>query len=161
MPILLNLGCGDDIKGSFVNVDKFFPNIESTIHANIKGCDLSKSPWPWADSSIDGILAKDIIEHLPDKIKTMNEIWRVLKPNAIVHIEVPTTDGPGAFQDPTHCSFWNRPSFWYFEHGNVYRDRFAESYGTFAAFAVVKEAMIETSDGPKLIIDLRAIKNAD
>jgi len=26
----------------------------------------------------------------------------------------PSTDGRGAFQDPTHCSWWNENSFWYY-----------------------------------------------
>ena len=26
----------------------------------------------------------------------------------------PSTDGRGAFQDPTHVSFWNSNSFWYY-----------------------------------------------
>lgn len=29
-------------------------------------------------------------------------------------IEVPSTDGRGAWQDPTHVSFWNENSFWYY-----------------------------------------------
>ena len=29
-------------------------------------------------------------------------------------IEVPSTDGRGAFQDPTHVSFWNENSFTYY-----------------------------------------------
>ncbi len=37
----------------------------------------------------------------------MNEIWRICKPGATLDILVPSTDGRGAFQDPTHVSFWN------------------------------------------------------
>jgi hypothetical protein len=44
----------------------------------------------------------------------MNEIWRILKPGGIVDISVPSTDGRGAFQDPTHVSFWNINSFMYY-----------------------------------------------
>lgn len=158
MPKMLNLGCGDDLRKGFINVDKFFGRAQETVGHQIKGCDLSESPWPFEDSTIDFILARDIIEHLPDKIATMNELWRVLKPGGCVHIEVPTTDGPGAFQDPTHVSYWNRHSFWYFEIANIYRNRFAESYGILAAFMTVGEQIIETPDGPKLTIILKAVK---
>ena len=33
-------------------------------------------------------------------------------------IEVPSTDGRGAWQDPTHVSFWNEHSFWYYTDRN-------------------------------------------
>jgi len=114
--------------------------------------------WPWADSSIEFIRAHDIIEHLPDRIHTMNEAWRVLQPQGRIEIAVPTTSGPGAFQDPTHVSFWNRRSFLYFEAGNPYRERFAQSYGISAAFRVVSESVRESMDGERLTIVLEAVK---
>jgi len=157
MTIWLNLGCSDDIRDEFINVDKSYPGEIGDEPPNFLRWDLSK-PWPWANDSIDYVLARDIIEHLPDKIHTMNEIYRVLKPGGIADVEVPTTDGPGAFQDPTHISYWNRNSFKYFEHGNVYRDRFADSYGTNAAFRIRHWAIENSDDGPRLIIQLEAVK---
>jgi SAM-dependent methyltransferase len=44
----------------------------------------------------------------------MSEIHRVLAPGGWAFIEVPSTDGRGAWQDPTHVSFWNENSFWYY-----------------------------------------------
>ena len=44
----------------------------------------------------------------------MKEIYRCLAPYGWALIEVPSTDGRGAFQDPTHVSFWNSNSFWYY-----------------------------------------------
>ena len=87
----------------------------------------------------------------------MNETWRVLKPGGKAEIIVPTTEGPGAFQDPTHISFWNRNSFWYFESRNLYRERFADSYGIAAKFRVVAEDQTYTRDGPKLKIVLEKV----
>lgn len=120
-------------------------------------CDLNKD-WPIATSSCSFIRAHDIIEHLHDKIHTMNELWRVLKPFSVVEIVVPTTDGTGAFQDPTHVSYWNRRSFLYYEKGNPYRERFATSYGIKAAFLPVMDKIEDTQDGPKLTIQLAAAK---
>jgi len=150
----INLGCGDDIRNGFVNVDKSCPKDSKWLTLN---ADLNNM-WPFVTSTADYILAQDIIEHLSDKIFTMNEAWRVLKNMALFDIWVPTTDGPGAFQDPTHVSFWNRRSFLYYEKGNSYRERFCESYGIVAAFSFVKEETIQTQDGPKLHIILRAEK---
>jgi hypothetical protein len=44
----------------------------------------------------------------------MKELYRCLAPNGWALIEVPSTDGRGAYQDPTHVSFWNSNSFWYY-----------------------------------------------
>lgn len=146
----LNLGCCDALLPDYVNVDV----VEGR---GIQVADL-RQRWPWADGSIDHVRAWDIIEHLPDKIFTMNELWRVLRPGGTAEIAVPTTDGPGAFQDPTHVSFWNRRSFLYYEAGNPYRDRFAASYGITARFTVIAERVESSVDGPRLTILLQAVK---
>jgi hypothetical protein len=44
----------------------------------------------------------------------MKELYRVLAPGGYALIQVPSTDGRGAFQDPTHVSFWNENSFLYY-----------------------------------------------
>ena len=44
----------------------------------------------------------------------MNEIHRVLAPGGILLSMTPSTDGRGAWQDPTHISFWNQNSFFYY-----------------------------------------------
>ncbi len=146
----LNLGCRDTPLPDYVNVD--------TIGGpGIQEVDLQQ-PWPWPDSAVDHVRAWDIIEHLPDKIFTMNELWRVLRPGGRAEIVVPTTDGTGAFQDPTHTSFWNRRSFLYYEAGNPYRERFARHYGIRAKFRTVQERVEASVDGPRLTIMLEAIK---
>jgi glycosyltransferase involved in cell wall biosynthesis len=69
---------------------------------------------PLEDSSVGVLNASHILEHLTDKTKIMAEIHRVLAPGGWAFIEVPSTDGRGAFQDPTHVSYWNENSFLYY-----------------------------------------------
>lgn len=148
--VRLNLGCCDDLLPGFINVDLKPP-------ADVLA-DLSQ-PWPWADESVDEIRAWDIIEHLPDKIHTMNEAWRVLKRGGHISIKVPTTDGPGAWQDPTHKSYWNRNSFLYFTDGAPEHKRFARHYGIVARFDVVSWHTKQYNNGVvDLLILLRAVK---
>lgn len=146
----LNLGCADRLLAGWENVDV-------TPGPGVTVADL-RERWPWAEGSVQRILAADVIEHLPDRIHTMNEMHRVLCEGCVAEIVVPTTDGPGAFQDPTHVSFWNRNSFRYYTAGDPYRERFAASYGITAAFRVLAEQTIQTTDGPKLQIALTAVK---
>jgi ubiquinone/menaquinone biosynthesis C-methylase UbiE len=148
--VKLNLGCSDRLLDGYLNVDIAEP-------ADV--CvDLSK-PWPWPDNSAEEILADDLIEHLPDKILTMNEAWRVLKPGGMFKIFVPTTEGRGAFQDPGHKSYWNRNSFFYYTDGIPERERFGESYGIKARYAVTYEMEKNyPNQVRKLEIWLKAVK---
>ncbi len=70
--------------------------------------------WPFEDNSVGIIRAHDAVEHLRNPIHTMNEAYRVLAHGGWFDILVPSTDGQGAFCDPTHVSFWNRRSFRYY-----------------------------------------------
>ena len=44
----------------------------------------------------------------------MKEIYRCLADYGWAIIDVPSTDGRAAFQDPLVASFWNTNSFWYY-----------------------------------------------
>lgn len=89
---------------------------------NFKSVDLKDAdfvtnlnePWPFADGSVGLIVANDIFEHLKDPIHVMKETHRVLCHGGLLLSSTPSTDGRGAFQDPTHVSFWNQNSFWYY-----------------------------------------------
>ena len=76
-------------------------------------CDLNEGI-PLPDNSVGVLNASHILEHLYDKTKIMGEIHRVLAHGGWAFIEVPSTDGRGAFQDPTHVSYWNENSFLYY-----------------------------------------------
>lgn len=106
-PVKIDLGCGPRKAEGFVGVD-IAPGPGIDVVA-----DLSQR-FPFAESSVDLVRAYDVVEHLADRIHTMNEIWRICKPDGLVDIRVPSTDGRGAFQDPTHISFWNVNSFKYY-----------------------------------------------
>ena len=117
--IKLNLGCNRNALDGWVNVDiQPLPGVDMVV-------DLGQR-WPWDDGSIHYIRAFDVFEHLPDPINTMNEAWRVLGHGGLLEVLVPSTDGRGAFQDPTHVSYWNRNSFFYYSRkyfASLYPDR--------------------------------------
>lgn len=100
--------------------------------------------------------------HQRAHVHVMNEAHRLLVPGGVFDIEVPTTEGPGAWQDPQHVSYWNRHSFWYFTIGHPYDacwKRFHVDYGITACFRVLKEAQRTEQDGVvKLRIELAAVK---
>lgn len=148
-PVHLNLGCSDAHVKGFVNVDLCPP-------ADVCA-DLSK-PWPWLDSSIESIRAWDIFEHLPDKRHTMNEAHRVLIPGGKLDLWVPTTDGRGAFQDPTHVSFWTPNDLFYFCEEYAEWERFHRSYKISARFKITRAP--EHREYPNKVWKLRTILEA-
>lgn len=90
--------------------------------------------FPLEDQSVGVLRAAHVLQFLPEPVQAMNEAFRVLAPGGWLLIEVPSTDGRGAFQDPRHRSFWNENSFWYYTRENfarfirpAYKGRFQES----------------------------------
>ena len=73
--------------------------------------DLNEYPWPFDDKSIDEIFAKDVLEHIPNLIKVMEEIYRITKPGAKVYIEVPYWNSWEVLTDPTHVTQFNEFTF--------------------------------------------------
>ena len=149
--ICIDLGCGTHKAEGFTGVDVVAADGVDVI-ANLNGY------FPFPDNSVDFIKAHDIIEHLPDRIHTMNEIWRILKPDGIVDISVPSTDGRGAFQDPTHVSFWNINSFMYYcQEFPPYLAGCQSHYGFKGEFSIVN---IEEIHSPNQVIHVHAVLKA-
>ena len=105
----LHLGCGERKLKGYIGLDQVNHSCVDRV------CDLNVGI-PYPDNSVTNIEAIHVLEHLKDPVHIMNEIWRVCKHGAKVHIIVPSAEGPGAFQDPTHLkgSFWVRNSFFYY-----------------------------------------------
>jgi O-antigen biosynthesis protein len=107
----IDLGGGIDSRPGYITIDQEGSDIV---------CDLNDGI-PLPDNSVGVINASHVLEHLKDPLKSMKEIHRVLVHGGWAFIEVPSTDGRGAWQDPTHVSFWNENSFLYYYHQNQAR----------------------------------------
>lgn len=79
----LNLGCGNDIKGGFINVDV----------RPLDGVDVvaSLDKLPFEDNYADYILCQDVLEHFCriELIEVLNEIKRVLKVGGVLDMRSP------------------------------------------------------------------------
>ncbi len=146
----LNLGCGDSPIQGWTNLD-IYPGPGVVL------CDL-RQRWPYADSSVQAVRAWHVFEHLPDRVHTMNELWRILAPAAVAEIQVPTVDSVAAFSSPTHCSYWHRETFRHFEAGTAHRERWGARDGIIARFEVLRERVETLPDTINLTIWLAAVK---
>jgi glycosyltransferase involved in cell wall biosynthesis len=99
----IDLGGGFNSPEGYLSVDLKNASVEANLDEK----------WPFEDNSVGVIRAHDIFEHLKDKQHAMSEAYRVLADGGWLLVSVPSTDGRGAFQDPTHISYWNENSFWY------------------------------------------------
>ncbi len=66
------------------------------------------------DSSVGVVRAVDYLVYFEDKVAVFNELYRVLAHGGMLLSLTPSTDGRGAFQDPSHVAYYNENSFWYF-----------------------------------------------
>jgi hypothetical protein len=106
---VLNLGCGRKLMAGALNVDRSLEVGADLVH------DLNCVPWPLPSGEFREVHAYDVIEHLDDVIGTMEEIHRVCRPGAIVHIAVPHFSCANAFTDITHRHCFGSFSFDYFD----------------------------------------------
>lgn len=106
---VLNLGCGRKKIPGAVNVD-----ISSAVGADIVH-NLAVLPWPLPSNTFREVHATDVIEHLDDTLAVMEEIYRVCRGGALVHIAVPHFSSANAFTDPTHRRQFSYFSFDYFD----------------------------------------------
>lgn len=98
-PVKLNLGCFTDKREGYINVDSFASCNPDVV------ADLNKK-LPFENNSADEILANDIVEHLDDPIKFLNECHRILNPCGILKIRVPHYKDPSAYS-PQHKHFFS------------------------------------------------------
>jgi glycosyltransferase involved in cell wall biosynthesis/GT2 family glycosyltransferase/SAM-dependent methyltransferase len=83
-PLLLNIGCGADVRSGYVNID-LFSSDPRVVNMDIRKLDLQ-------DGCADGILASDVLEHLSHReIQDVLREWaRILKPGGQIEIRCPS-----------------------------------------------------------------------
>jgi O-antigen biosynthesis protein len=77
---------------------------------------------PYGDGEVGVIAATELLQRVPDRLAFFAECHRVLAHGGLVLTTTPSSDGRGAFQDPTHVAWWNENSFWYLTQATL-RDR--------------------------------------
>ena len=95
MEMKLNLGCGTDYRKGYINVD---------VSRNIKVdalADLNLG-LPFKDDVFEEVLLIDVLEHLNNPDKLIDEIYRVCKSKAKVIIRAPHFTSQSAYADMQH-----------------------------------------------------------
>lgn len=107
----LNLGCGRRPLAGWTNVDIVaLPGVDLVADLN----DCGNTPLPFPGDVADSLAMSHVLEHIPNSLPLMQELWRVAKPGADLTIRVPHGASDDAFEDPTHVHQYFVGSFGYF-----------------------------------------------
>lgn len=94
--MVLDVGCGDKKTSGAVGIDICeLPGVD-VVH------DLNCFPYPFDDDTFDKVIMNNILEHLDDTIKVMREVYRILKPDGTIHVEVVYWNHKYTWSDPQH-----------------------------------------------------------
>ena len=151
----IDLGCGNrKVRGALGFDSVAVPGVD--VVADLNG------GLPFKDNSLDGVYAYHILEHLDDFLGTMNEIWRVCRPGAMVYVKVPhAASSFVTWKDPTHRRGLSIATFAYFD--DTYFDGQAFSYYAKARFRIERAKLNFTLSGrddqvfltwPRRIVDM-------
>jgi GT2 family glycosyltransferase len=105
--LALDLGAAHRKADGYLGVDQYAVDGVDIV-ATLPG------PLDLPDDSVGLLRAVDFLEHVPAKVPLINELYRLLAPGGMLLVRTPSSDGRGAYQDPTHVAFYNENSFWYY-----------------------------------------------
>jgi SAM-dependent methyltransferase len=125
MTDVLDLGCGGSKRPGAVGVDNNPAAKPDVLH------DLEVFPYPFEDSSFDEIVLDNVLEHLGDVVRTMEELHRIGRPGALVEIYVPYFRSRWAAIDPTHRHQFTVDSFAYFDPSHPFFEQYRYSPARF------------------------------
>lgn len=98
--IRLNVGCGHNKLGGYLNVDKYAACEPDLV------CDVECLPWPWGDDSVSEVVFNHSLEHIGASsdafLGVMRELYRVCRNGAEIQINVPHPRHDDFLNDPTH-----------------------------------------------------------
>jgi predicted SAM-dependent methyltransferase len=110
----LDFGCGQNKTPGYIGLDVFAGADVDVVH------DFNCFPYPFADSTFDEIVCNSSLEHVDEFLKTVVELHRIAKSNAIIKIFCPHYSSADAYRDPTHKTFFAYTTFNTFAEGSSY-----------------------------------------
>jgi SAM-dependent methyltransferase len=149
----LNLGCGNDYREGWVNVDR------GDCKCDVEH-DLFEFPYPFEDSSVDAIFLSHMMEHFPKDmfVDVVRELYRICRNDAEILIISPHAGSDNFWTDPTHSMPLTSRTFDYFDRTKPLFEN-GEIYGwDDVNFLVQAEVVPNEPNGPDVKHLLKVIK---
>ena len=102
---ILDVGCGVNKAPGAIGLDNNPKTAADVIH------DLGSLPYPFADDEFDAIVSNHAIEHVPDLMGFVTELYRITKPGGKIKFITPHYTNPDWASDPTHRNHINSYTF--------------------------------------------------
>ncbi len=102
---ILDVGCGSNKYEGAIGLDHNPRTAADVIH------DLGEVPYPFEDNEFDLIVSRHVVEHIPDVMAFITELYRITKPGGRIKLVTPHYTNPDWATDPTHRNHFNSYSF--------------------------------------------------
>lgn len=111
---ILDLGCGNNKIPGATGIDHSPSSAADIVH------DLDSFPYPLEKDRFDAVFCHNILEHVADVPRVMEEVWRTARNGAEVEIISPFPSSRWLYADPTHRRAFISKSFDFFIPGKDY-----------------------------------------
>lgn len=102
---ILDVGCGANKTEDAIGLDNNPRTAADVIH------DLGDLPYPFADDEFDLVVSNHVVEHVPDVMAFISELYRVTKHGGRIKLITPHYTNPDWANDPTHRNHINSYTF--------------------------------------------------
>ena len=102
---ILDVGCGNNKFAGAIGLDNNPRTAADVIH------DLGSPPYPFADNEFDLVVSNHVVEHVPDVMAFVSELYRITKNGGHIRLLTPHYTNPDWATDPTHRNHFNSYSF--------------------------------------------------
>ena len=110
----LSVGCGNrPLSDEYLRLD-----ISASVNPDLVW-NLDEVPSPLPDNQFEEIECLDVIEHVQNISRTLEEFHRILKPGGVIRLTTPHFSCANSFTDPTHTHHLGYFSFDYYSTEHV------------------------------------------
>lgn len=102
---ILDVGCGTNKHPGAIGLDYNPRTGADVIH------DLNEVPYPFPDDEFDLVVSNHVVEHVPDVMSFITELYRITKPGGRIKLLTPHYTNAGWAADPTHRNHFSSYSF--------------------------------------------------
>ncbi len=117
----------------YTTIDKHLPQMEE-VEANVEMISATVPPLPFSDESFDCVVSFQVIEHIVNDTRFIEEVYRVLKPNGIFIVSTPNAP-MSLTRNPWHVREYTAEQF---ASLLTYRFEQIEEYGVSGNSAVME-----------------------
>lgn len=104
LPAQANLGCGEDYRTGWHNVD-----VREDVDSD-EIIDLD-ADWPWPANSFKLVMLDNVIEHLDDRLHALRQCHRVTESGGRVILRFPHWNSAGHYSTPSHTKTLTHRTF--------------------------------------------------